>query len=109
MCVCVCVCVPEAVVRCSLMLLFILLRLGFSLNLELEWSLEILINLLISAQCQGIGPCGHAQHLVVVVVFCLFVYRDKVFLCSFGACLGTHSRPRLALNSEIRLPLPPEC
>lgn len=43
------VCVLEAVVRCSLMLLFILLRLGFSLNLELEWSLEILINLLGSA------------------------------------------------------------
>jgi hypothetical protein len=39
-------------------------------------------------------------------LFCLF-FQDRVSLCSPG-CPGTHFVDQ-ASNSEIRLPLPPEC
>ena len=38
----------------------------------------------------------------------LLSFWDRVSLCS-PVCPGTHSVTRLASNSEIRLPLPPEC
>jgi hypothetical protein len=46
-----------------------------------------------------------------VVVFCLFwflVFQDRVSLYSPG-CPGTHFVDQSGLNSEICLPLPPEC
>ena len=38
------------------------------------------------------------------------IFRDRVSLCIFGVCPGTHSvdQPSLKLT-EICLPLPPEC
>ena len=48
---------------------------------------------------------------LIFVLFCfVFVCRDRVYLCSFGAFLGTHSGDQAGLElTEIHLPIPPEC
>lgn len=42
--------------------------------------------------------------LFCFVLFCFFTFRDRVSLCSFGACSGTHSVDQ-AEFAEIHLPL----
>jgi hypothetical protein len=63
--------------------------------------------------CFGLGgglqaPTHHVAQAVFfcLFVFCFFVFRDRVSLCSPG-CPGTHSVDQAGL--EICLPLPPKC
>lgn len=76
------------------------------------WWLHRRCNLLVTSESFPWLPSNRrfvAEVLWTNSLFCLFVFPDRVSLCSFWACSGIHSVDRAVLVTEICLILPSQC